>query len=106
MRVNPRHRKGFRERGARRGEQILEDRRHRQQRRPGVEAEAVARVRTELSADHARRLADGDVVAERVQARGGREPTETRADDDDSGHPAAYAVRTPATVTERPIQAR
>ena len=74
------------ERPAGLAEQVAVDRRQGEQRRPGVEAEAVAGEPAELAADVAGLLADGDLVAERGQPRGGGETAHARTDDDDLGH--------------------
>ena len=83
-------------RAARVREQLLEHVRHRQQRRPGVEGEAVAAELAELAAVGRAALVQLDGVPLRGEPRRHREAADARADDDDlhrSGRPFQVSVR-------------
>ena len=74
------------ERSAGLEEQVAIDRRQGQQRRPGVEREAVTVEPAELAADVGRLLAGRHAMAERGQPRRRGEPAHAGPDDDDLGH--------------------
>jgi len=80
-----------------RREEVGEDVRQREQRRSGVEGEAVAAVLPQLPAVGGRALVHRDAVALRREPGGGGQPADPGADDDDPRH----VNRRPARRTER-----
>ena len=71
-----------------RGEKVPEDLRHRQQRRPGVEAETGTLVAAQLAADLLRGLQHGHPMSAGGQSAGSGQTSDSRADHDDPAHTA------------------